>query len=183
MRRRDFIALLGGAAAWPVAVRAQQSERMRQIGVVLPPAENDPEAQGWMAAFREGLEKLGWREGHNIRIETRWRVADANSMQRVTKELVALRPDMILTNNTPTVRLLLQETRAIPIVFVNLVDPVSSGLVASLARPGDNATGFTIMEDSMASKWLELLKLYCGPVLRHPTGPIQAANFRLATAF
>ena len=166
MRRRDFITLLGGAAAMPFAARAQQPERIRRIGLVIPPAENDPEAQGWLAAFREGLEKLGWRQGHNIRIETRWRVADANSMLRITKEFVALQPDVILTNNTPTVRLLLQETRTIPIVFVNLVDPVSSGLVASLARPGGNATGFTIMEDSMVGKWLELLKQIAPHVAR-----------------
>jgi putative ABC transport system substrate-binding protein len=146
--------------------RAQQPSRTRRIGVLIPPAENDPEAQGWVAALREGLEKLGWTDGHNIRIETRWGVADANSMQRVTKELVALQCDVILTNNTPTVRLLLQETRTIPIVFVNLVDPVSSGLVASLPRPGGNATGFAIMEGAMAGKWLELLKQIAPHVTR-----------------
>src|SRR5262245_8713889 len=165
-KRRSFITLFGGAAAWPVGAHAQQPERIRRIGVVIPPAETDPEAQGWVAALREGLEKLGWTEGHNIRIETRFRVADANSMQRITKELIALQPDVILTNNTPTVRLMLQETRAIPIIFVNLVDPVSSGLVASLARPGGNATGFTIMEASMAGKWLELLKQIAPHVTR-----------------
>jgi len=166
VKRREFITLLGGAAAWPLGARAQQGERMRLIGVLIPPAEKDPEAQAWVAAFREGLEKLGWTDGRNIRVETRWGVADADSMQRVTKELVALQSDVILTNNTPTVRLLLQQTRTIPIVFVNLVDPVSSGLVTSLARPGGNATGFTIMEGTMAGKWMELLKQIAPHVTR-----------------
>jgi putative tryptophan/tyrosine transport system substrate-binding protein len=167
LKRREFLTCLGGATlVAPLPAWAQQPDRTRRIGVLIPPAENDPEAQAWMAAFREGLEKLGWTDGHNIRIETRWGVADANSMQRVTQELVALQSDVILTNNTPTVQLLLQQTRSIPIVFVNLVDPVSSGLVASLARPGGNATGFTIMEGTMAGKWLELLKQIAPHVTR-----------------
>jgi putative ABC transport system substrate-binding protein len=166
MKRREFIMLIGGAAAWPLRARAQQRERMRRIGVLIPPAEKDPEGQAWVAAFRQGLEKLGWTDGHNIQIETRWGVADANSMQRVTKELVELQPDLILTNNTPTVRLLLQQTRTVPIVFVNLVDPVGSGFVASLARPGANVTGFAIIEGSMAGKWLELLKQVAPHVTR-----------------
>jgi putative ABC transport system substrate-binding protein len=171
VKRREFITLLGGAGAalyafWPVVARAQQPDRIRRIGMLIPPAEKDPEAQAWVAAFREGLEKLGWTDGQNIRIETRWGVADANSMQRVTTQLVALQLDVIITNNTPTVRLLLQQTRTIPIVFVNLVDPVSSGLVASLARPGGNATGFTIMDGTMAGKWLELLKQIAPHVTR-----------------
>jgi putative ABC transport system substrate-binding protein len=159
MRRRDFITAFGSAAvAWPLSARAQQSDRIRRIGVLMAPAENDPGGQAWVAAFREGLDKLGWREGHNIRIETRWGAADPNSMQRIATELVALQPDLILSNNTPATALLLQQTRTIPIIFVNIADPVSSGLVASLARPGGNATGFTNMEGTMAGKWLELLK-------------------------
>jgi putative ABC transport system substrate-binding protein len=156
--RRELIAALGGAATWSVAARAQQPERMRRIGVLMAPAESDPEGQAWVAAFRDALDKFGWMQGHNIRIETRWGAADANSMQRITKELVALQPDLILSNNTPATASLLQQTRTIPIIFVNLADPVSSGLVASLARPGGNATGFTVMEGSIAGKWLELLK-------------------------
>src|SRR5262245_33528139 len=112
MRRREFITLFGSAVlVSPLALRAQQPDRIRRIGVLIPPAQKDPEAQAWVAAFREGLEKLEWTDGHNIRIETRWGVADADSMQRVTKELVELQSEVILTNNTPTVRLLLQQTR------------------------------------------------------------------------
>jgi putative tryptophan/tyrosine transport system substrate-binding protein len=166
MRRREFITMVGGAVASPLVARAQQLTRPRRIGVSIPPAENDLEAQAWMSAFRDGMQKLGWTDGHNIRIEIRWGVADVSSMQRATKELVALQSDLILTNNTPMVRLLLQETRTIPVVFVNLIDPVSSGLVASLAHPGGNATGFTIIEGTMAGKWLELLKQIAPHVTR-----------------
>jgi putative ABC transport system substrate-binding protein len=166
-KRRTFISLLGGAAAWPLAARAQPPDRIRLIGVLMPgPADNDSQGKVWMAAFREELEKLGWIDGRNIRIEIRWGVTDPSSMQRFTKEIVALQPDVILTNNTPTVALLLQQTHTIPIIFVNLVDPVSSGLVASLPRPSGNATGFTIMEDAMAGKWLELLKQVAPQVSR-----------------
>jgi putative tryptophan/tyrosine transport system substrate-binding protein len=159
MRRRDFISLVGGTlAASPLQVRAQQSERMRRIAMLTPRAENDPEGQGLVAAFREALEKLGWTDGRNIRIETRWGVADANSIQRVATELVALQPDVILTNSTPAVRAFQQATGALPIVFVAIADPVRTGVVLSLAHPGGNITGFTNFEASMGSKWLELLK-------------------------
>jgi putative ABC transport system substrate-binding protein len=160
MKRREFITLLGGAAAaWPFAARAQQIDRMRRIGVLMGYAESDREGQAFIAAFREGLQKLGWAEGRNIGIDFRWAEAsDVESMQRFAKDLVALQPDLILTSSTPTTAALLQQTRTIPIIFTNLVDPVGSGFVASLPRPGGNVTGFINMEPTMAGKWLELLK-------------------------
>jgi len=158
MRRRTFISLVGGAATWPLAARAQQPERMRRIGVLMGYAENDSEAQAWIAAFREGLQKLGWTEGRNVRVDTRWASADAEAMQRFAQELVALQPDLILSATTPAVAALLQQTRTIPIVFAAVADPVGSGFVASFARPGGNVTGFVIVEGSLGGKWLELLK-------------------------
>ena len=158
MRRRQFIELICGAAAWPFSARAQQAGGMRRIGVLMGYAESDREAQAWVAAFREGLQKLGWTEGRNIRIDFRWAASDVESMQRFAKELVALQPDLILTSSTPTTAALLQQTRTIPIIFTNLVDPVGSGFIASLPRPGVNVTGFINMEPTMAGKWLELLK-------------------------
>jgi putative ABC transport system substrate-binding protein len=157
-KRREFISLLGGAAAWPLAARAQQADRMRLIGVLMAYAESDPEGQAWVAAFRERLQKLGWVEGHNIRIATRWATPDVEAMQRFAKELVALQPDLILSQSTPTTAALLQHTRTIPIIFANIADPVGSGFVASFSRPGGNATGFVLFEPTMAGKWLELLK-------------------------
>ena len=158
MRRRDFITLLGGAtAAWPLAVRAQQPTGLRRMGVLMAAAEGDPVRRSNIAAFREGLQKLGWAEGRNIRIDTRWAV-DAVAMQRFAKELVALQPDLILSHSTPTTAALLQETRTIPIVFATVSDPVGSGFVAAFPRPGGNVTGFTNIEPTMAGKWLELLK-------------------------
>jgi putative tryptophan/tyrosine transport system substrate-binding protein len=163
MRRREFITMLGGAAAassvaWPLGARAQQGERMRRIGVLMGYAESDSEAQVWVAAFREGLQKLGWTEGRNIRTDFRWAASDVESMQRFAKELVALQPDLILSSSTPTTAALLQQTRAIPIIFAVVADPVGSGFVASFPRPGGNATGFTLFEPQMAGKWVELLK-------------------------
>ena len=160
MKRREFITLLGGAAAaWPLAARAQQPGGMRRIGVLMAFAESDREGQAFVAAFREGLQKLGWTEGRNIRIDISLGDAgDAESMQRFAKELVALQPDLILSQSTPTTAALLQQTRTIPIIFVNVADPVGSGFVASFPRPGGNVTGFTNMEPTMAGKWLELLK-------------------------
>jgi putative ABC transport system substrate-binding protein len=157
MRRREFITLLGGAAAWPLAGRAR-GERMRRIGVLMGYAESDREGQANIAAFRGGLQELGWTEGRNIRIDTRWAGADEDLMQRFAQELVALPLDLTLTQNTPSTALLLQQTRTIPIIFANVSDPVGSGFVASLPRPGGNVTGFIDMEGSMAGKWLELLK-------------------------
>ena len=159
MRRREFITLVGGAAAWPLAARAQQSERVRRIGVLMGYAESDSEAQAQIAAFRDGLQKLGWTEDRNIRIDTRWATPDdADSMQRFAKELVALQPDLILSHTTPTTTALLQQTRTIPIIFALVADPVGSGFVASFPRPGGNVTGFNVSEPTIAGKLLELLK-------------------------
>jgi ABC-type uncharacterized transport system substrate-binding protein len=159
IRRREFISLLGGAAAaWPVATRAQTG-RVRQIGVLMGYAESDSDAQAKVTAFQEGLQKLGWEEGRNIRIDTRWPIpADADSMQRSAKELVALQPELILSHITPTTAALMQQTSTIPIIFATVSDPVGSGFVASFSRPGGNVTGFTSIEPTMAGKWLELLK-------------------------
>jgi putative ABC transport system substrate-binding protein len=158
--RREFITLLGGAAvAWPLAARAQQPSQMHRIGVIMGYAESDAVGQAYIAAFREGLQKLGWAEGRNIRIDFRWAAAsDVESMQRFAKELVALQPDLILSNNTPTTAALLQQTRTIPIVFATVADPIGSGFVAGLPRPGGNVTGFITTEGSLGGKWLELLK-------------------------
>jgi putative tryptophan/tyrosine transport system substrate-binding protein len=159
VKRREFITLLGGAAAWPLAARAQQPERVRRIGVLMGYPENDLEGTAFFAAFREGLDRLGWVEDRNTRFDTRWATADdAEARQRFAKELVALQPDLILSNNTPTTAALLQQTRAIPIVFATVSDPVGSGFVTSLARPGGNVTGFQTAVGSLAGKWLELLK-------------------------
>jgi putative ABC transport system substrate-binding protein len=159
MRRREFIILLGGGAtvAWPLAARAQQPERMRRIGVLMAVPENDPEYQAFLAAFREGLQKLDWAEGRNIRIDYRWAL-DTEAMQRSAKELVALQPDLMVSQSTPTTATLLEQTRTVPIIFVNVVDPVGSGFVASFPQPGGNVTGFVDMEPTMTGKWLELLK-------------------------
>jgi putative ABC transport system substrate-binding protein len=160
MRRREFIALFGSAAAtWPLRARAQQPERMRRIGVLMGWPESDSEAQAQIAAFRDGLQKLGWMEGRNILIETRWATpTNAAAMQRFAKELAALQPDVILASTTPTTTALLQQTRTIPIVFATVGDPIGSGFVTSLSRPGGNVTGFSTFEVSLGGKWLELLK-------------------------
>jgi putative tryptophan/tyrosine transport system substrate-binding protein len=169
VNRRAFITLLGGAAtAWPLAARAQQQgERVRRIGVLMPLAADDPMGQARIAAVREGLKKLGWTEGRNIRIDTRWTIpGDVESMQRFAKELVALQPDLIVTQGTPITATLLQETRTLPIVFALVADPIGSGFVASFAKPGGNATGFVTIEPTMAGKWLELLKEIAPSVAR-----------------
>ena len=159
MRRREFIVLLGSVAVWPLTARAQQSERVRRIGVLMGYPENDLEGPAFYAAFREGLEKLGWTEDRNIRIDTRWAPPDdADARQQFAKELVALQPDLILSSVTPTTAALLQQTHTIPIVFATVSDPVGSGFVASLARPGGNVTGFQALLPSLGGKWLELLK-------------------------
>jgi putative ABC transport system substrate-binding protein len=160
VKRREFITLLGGAAvAWPLAAHAQQPERMRRVGVLMGYAESDSDAQAKVAAFQEALQKLGWVEGRNIQIDTRWPIpADLESMQRFAQELTALQPDLILSHITPTTAALLQQTRTIPIIFATVSDPVGSGFVASFSRPDGNITGFTSIEPTMAGKWLELLK-------------------------
>ena len=161
MKRRDLITLLGGSVlAWPLAARAQQpGDRVRRIGVLMAHPEGDPEFQTYVAAFREGLQKLGWIEGHNIKIDIRWGALDDPELrQRSAKELVALQPDVILTQNTPPTASMLQQTRTIPIIFVIVADPVGSGFVQNLARPGGNASGFTNMEPTITGKLVELLK-------------------------
>jgi putative tryptophan/tyrosine transport system substrate-binding protein len=159
MRRREFITLLGGAAAaWPLAARAQQHERMRRIGVLMNVASDDAEGQARLAAFHQGLQELGWTVGHNVRIDYRWGGADAERFRRGAAELVALAPDAILASGTPSVAALQQATGGTPIVFANVTDPVGAGFVASLAQPGGNATGFTALEYGVSAKWLELLK-------------------------
>jgi putative ABC transport system substrate-binding protein len=159
MKRREFILALGGTAAtWPLAARAQQADRVRRIGALMSYAESDPEAQARLAAFRESLRSLGWIEGRNINVETRWATASAELIQRFAKELVALQPDVILSATTPTTASLRQQTLIIPVVFANVSDPVGSGFVASLSQPGGNTTGFINLEASMAGKWLGLLK-------------------------
>ena len=163
VRRRKFITLLGGASvAWPLArvrlAHAQQGERIRRIGVLMSFAERDRRGRADVAAFREGLQKLGWAEGRNLQIEFRWAASDAALMRRFAKELVVLQPDLILSHNTPTTTTLARQTRSIPIVIAAVSDPVGSGFVASFPRPGGNVTGFTNIETTMAGKWLELLK-------------------------
>ena len=158
MIRRDFITLLGGAAAAALPFSARAQSRLRRIGALLAFDERDPMAQGWVAALRDQLTKLGWIEGQNIQIDFRWSSSNVQTMQQFAEELVALHPDVILSSSTPPTRILMQHTRTIPIVFANLVDPVGSKLVESLAKPGGNVTGFVNLEPSIAGKWLELLK-------------------------
>jgi ABC-type uncharacterized transport system substrate-binding protein len=158
MRRRDCILLICGAAAmWPLTVRAHQLDRVRRIRVLIGQAESDREAQSWIAAFREELRKHGWTEGRNIESDTRW-ATDVESMKRFAKEFVALQPDLIVTISTPATAAMLQQTRTIPILFVLVADPVGSGFVANLSRPGGNVTGFTPIVATLGEKWVELLK-------------------------
>src|SRR5258705_12955485 len=160
MRRREFIITLlwGAVAAWPLAAGGQEPNRVRRIGALMSFAESDPEGQARIAAFRESLQSLGWSEGRNINVEIRWATGSAESIRQFAKELVALQPELILSATTPTTTSLRQQTLVIPIVFANVSDPVGSGFVASLSRPGGNTTGFINLEDSMAGKWLGLLK-------------------------
>src|SRR5712691_6995766 len=166
VRRREFITLLGGSAAWPLAARAQQPERVRRIGVLLPATADDPVFQDRVGAFLQGLQQSGWSIGRNVRIDTRWATANAGDIRRHAAELVALAPDVILAHGATTVGPLLQATRTVPIVFPVVVDPVGAGFVDSLARPGGNATGFMTIEYSMGGKWLELLKQIAPGVTR-----------------
>ena len=167
MKRREFITAFGGAAvAWPLAARAQQSERMRHIGVLMPLTADDPESPVRIAAFLQGLQQWGWTDGHNVRIDTRWSAGNADDIRRYAAELAALAPDVILANGAAAVGPLQQATRTVPIVFVNVADPVGAGFVDSLARPGGNATGFILFEYGMGAKWLELLKQIAPGVTR-----------------
>jgi len=179
MRRRKFITLLGGAAAtWPLAARGQQGERVRRIGVLINMAADDPEGHARITAFAQGLQEAGWTTGRNVRIDYRWGGAGADAMAKYAAELVALAPDVILAATSSSVAPLQRITRTIPIVFVQVIDPVSAGFVASLARPGGDATGFTIIEYGFSGKWLELLKEVAPritrvAVIRDPTGLAQ----------
>ena len=157
MRRREFIAGLGGAAAWPLAARAQQGDRVRRIGVLMPYDENDPEVKRRVSAFTQALADLGWTDGRNVRMDLRWAGGDINRIRALAQELVGLQPDIILTSGTPATAALQRETRTIPIVFANVADPVASGIVARLDRPGGNITGFASFEATLGGKWLELL--------------------------
>jgi ABC-type uncharacterized transport system substrate-binding protein len=166
MRRRNFITLLGGAAAWPLAARAQQPERMQRVGVLEPIAVDDPEALARVTAFAQGLQQLGWTASRNVRIDYRWGAGDADRIRQQAAELAALAPDAILTAGASTTAPMLRATRTVPVVFVSVVDPVGAGYVDSLARPGGNVTGFTNFEYSMGAKWLELLKEIAPSVTR-----------------
>jgi putative ABC transport system substrate-binding protein len=166
IRRRQFIVTLSSAAAWPLAVRAQQSARMRRIGVLMNTVSDDAEGQARLAAFHQGLQQLGWTVGHNVRIDYRWAAGDADRHRRYAAELVALAPDIILASASTSTMSLQQLTRTVPIVFVNVIDPVGAGFVESLARPGGNVTGFVIFEYALAAKWLELFKEIAPQVAR-----------------
>src|SRR4051794_27472842 len=159
MNRREVLTVLGGAAAgWPFAASAQQPMRMRRIGVLMSLTADDPEGQVRLTAFLQGLQQLGWTDGRNVRIDTRWGAGDADRSRGYAAELVALAPDVILASGTSTMGPLLRATRTVPIVFTQVTDPVGAGFVDSLARPGGNATGFTLSEYGISGKWLELLK-------------------------
>jgi putative ABC transport system substrate-binding protein len=182
MRRRQFIALLGGVALTPLAARAQQSDRLRRIGVLNTIPADDPHGQERIGAFLQGLQQAGWAIGTNVRIDQRWPAEDADAMRRHAAELVALAPDVILATGGVAVRPLLQVTRTVPIVFTNTPDPVGAGFVDSLARPGGHVTGFTTFEYSMSVKWLELLKQIAPAVarvavLRDPNQPSGIGQF------
>jgi putative ABC transport system substrate-binding protein len=167
VKRREFISLLGStAAAWPLAAGAQQADRMRRIGVLMNSTADDPEGQARIAAFHQGLQEWGWTLGQNARIEVRWGAFDASSSRRYAAELVALSPDVILAAASAAMGALQQATRTVPVVFVNIIDPVGAGFVESLARPGGNATGFTPFEYGLSGKWLELLKEVAPSVAR-----------------
>jgi putative ABC transport system substrate-binding protein len=159
MRRRAFISLLGGAAAaWPITARAQQGERKRRVGFLLALAESDPESQARIEAFRQGFESLGWTEGRNVSVEYRWHVGNPERLQASAAELVAMKPDVIFAGNTTALSALRRASGTVPMVFVQVLDPVAMGFVESFARPGGNITGFALYEYGIASKWLELLK-------------------------
>jgi putative tryptophan/tyrosine transport system substrate-binding protein len=157
MRRREFITGLGGAAAWPLAARAQRPDRARRVGVFMGLDENDPDANVWLSEFKRVLSELGWTDGRNLRMDVRWSSGSVDLMRMVAEELVGLHPDVLFANSTPATTALQRETRTIPIVFASIADPVGASFVAGLPRPGGNITGFGNLETSMAGKWLQLL--------------------------
>jgi len=182
MKRREFITLLGGAAVWPLAAHAQQGERMRRIAVLMNAVADDPQGQAAVAAFQQVLRQLGWSDGHNARIDTRWAENNVDRNRRYAAELITLTPDVVLASGTLSVAALQRVTRTLPIVFVQVSDPVGAGLVDSLARPGGNTTGFMIFEYSLSGKWLELLKEITpratrAAVLRDSANPAGIAQF------
>jgi putative tryptophan/tyrosine transport system substrate-binding protein len=182
MKRRQFITILGGAAVWPLAARAQQPERVRRIGVLMNAAADDSEAAALIGAFSQGLSELGWSIGRNVRIDYRWYAGNADAARKYAGESVALSPDVILAAGTPGVTAIQQDTDSVPIVFARVSDPVGAGVVSSLARPGGNATGFMVFEYSLSGKWLELLKEIAPhitrvAILRDQTNPAGIAQF------
>jgi putative ABC transport system substrate-binding protein len=186
MRRREFITILGGAVAWPLAVRAQQAERVRRVGVLMSSTADD-EGQARLAAFVQGLQTLGWTDGRNLRIDVRWTGSDSVLIRKYAAELVTLAPDVILASGGTVVGGLLQATRTLPVVFTSTLDPVGTGYVASLARPGGNATGFTAYEYGLSIKWLETLKEIAprvtkAAVLRDATVPQGVGQFAVMQA-
>src|SRR5262249_28672603 len=180
---RQFIALLGCAAAWPLAARAQQGEKARRIGVLMLYPENDPQGQLRAASFRQGLEKFGWSIGRNVQIDFQWGLGDADWIRSATAQLLRLTPDLILANGDAATRTVQQSTRAIPVIFIAGSDPVAEGLVQSLAHPGGNLTGFLVLEPSLGAKLLELLKEIAPSVARIAIlfNPDNPGNRRLAT--
>jgi putative tryptophan/tyrosine transport system substrate-binding protein len=187
MQRRQFIALLGGAVTWPLAARAQQDQRVRRIGVLSSLAEDDPESVARRPAFEQALKALGWTNGSNLRVDYRWGADDAERIRKLAAEIIALAPDVILTSGNSVLAPLMQATRTIPIVFVQVIDPVGTGFVKSLARPGGNITGFTPFEYSLAAKWLELLKQIAphvtrAAVIRDPTRGSGIGQFAVVQA-
>src|SRR5262249_50963267 len=158
MKRRDFVALLGSAAAWPLTARAQQPERMRRIGVLVNNPESDQEVQRRIAVFREAIAQFGWVEGRNVRIELRFSGGNYERLPQLVQDMVALQPDVMFVNTTPALKVLQARTRTIPLVFTYVSDPVGSGVVASLARPGGNTTGLLLYEETITGKWLGMLK-------------------------
>jgi putative tryptophan/tyrosine transport system substrate-binding protein len=187
MKRREFILLLVGAAAWPLPARAQQRERARRVGVLMNAAAEDSEAQSYVAAFQQGMQELGWSAGHNLRIDIRWGGDDADRWRRYAEELLALSPDVIVAAGGAIVSRLQRVSRTVPIVFAQSIDPVGAGVVASLPRPGGNATGFAQFEYSLSGKWAELLKeivpgLKRISVLREPANPAGIGQWAIIQA-
>jgi len=187
MKRRQFITLLAGTAAWPLAVRAQQPERMRRIGVLMNRAADDPTGQARLKVFQQALQQLGWNDGRNVRIDIRWCETDAERARRYAQELIAFAPDIFLAEGTVSVTALQHVTRTLPIVFTSVLDPVGAGFVDGLSRPGGNITGFMISEYGFSGKWLELLKQIAPQVSGWPSSaippfppePPSSAPFRL----
>jgi putative ABC transport system substrate-binding protein len=187
MQRRQFIALLGGAATWPLVALAQQDQRVRRIGVLSALAEDDPESVARRPAFEQALKALNWTNGNNLRVDYRWAASDPERIRKLVAEIIALEPDVILLSGTSVVPPMMQATRTIPIVFVQVIDPVGSGFVKSLARPGGNITGFTPFEYSLAGKWVELLKQIApyvtrAAVIRDPTRGYGIGQFAVVQA-